>query len=328
MELMRSVVLDHGDLGLGQLHIVQLASHEQIVSAVGVFNGLDVNGVEELHVRSVPVVGVLGQDLFILMYVVGDGVGAVVPQIFVGGAEVTINTDFLDQLSGQRSQAVVASQGGEVVHHGQGLVGDGLVVGAGHANHLIELIQLQSLGFFFRQSLGVLIVLGSAFDHLDGHRGVGRVILVEVQNPFKASGEVFRNAVSLDVALPVNPLDTFVQLESPNQAGLIDVPGVGDRGLQTAVGIVGQQVIVAVGQNVQVVRLLRVLIAERFHFRAGDNVVQQLSDFRLRGQDHGEAQHHGQSQDHGQNLLHSKPPLIFDSGADKDLLLCFDLMLA
>ena len=311
VELVGGAVVDGGQVGLGQGHVIQLAGLEQLVGHVAALHHLNGHGVEALHTIRVPVVGVGGQHLFILVNVGGDGIGAGVPQVLPGDALVAFHADFLNQLGGQGVQAVVGGHGGEVGQGVHALVGDGLVVGRGNLHHLSELVgDGQGLGGFLTlllgQLLGVGIVLGGASNHLHGHGGVGGSVLGEVQHPFQAGQPVLGDHIGLHVAVLVNPGHAVVEHERPGLAAVGGGPFLGSVANQGALGVVGQQAVDAVDQHVQVVGQLRGVDVEGFHLTGSGFVAAQVGDFsRACGGDGGHRQHHGQRQHEGQKFLHA-----------------------
>ena len=307
VELVVGIVVDGVQLGGGQLDVIQLAGSEHLVGNVSRLDHLDGDGVEQLDFVQSVVGLVLGQNLLGLVDVLGDGVGAVVPHGGVVSAEVAVNADLSDQVSGQRSQTVVGGNGGEVgqLVHADEL--DGVVVGAGHSDHLVELVQAQSLALFLGQGLGVLVVLTGALDHFDGHGGVGGLVLVVVQNPLQTGRPVFGHTVGHVLALVVDPGDILVQFEDPGLAAVGGGVGLGSSGHQRAVSIVGEQVVVAVGQDVQVNRGLRVVVAERFHFVRLGLVILEVLDLVGSRKRHG-TEHQHQSQHESHDLLHNGEP--------------------
>ena len=185
MELVGLVVVNGGQVGLGQGYVVNFTGEEQVVRRVIGFHHLDSDGVEALHVRRVPVVGRSGQHLFVALHKAGNGVGAIVPQGFPGNSLVAFRTQFLQELAGERIQAAVGGQGGEIsqlIHAG---INQGLVIRRGNAHHFLELVQAKvhaRLGVRLIELLGVLIVLLGALNHFNGHGGVYSIVLGKVQH--------------------------------------------------------------------------------------------------------------------------------------------------
>ena len=304
------VLADGLELGSAQLNLIQLAVGEHLVGDVDGLDHLDRHGVKQLHGILVDVALVLGQNLLVLVDVVGDGVRAIVPHGLVGGAKVAVHADFGDQVRAQRSQAVVGSHGREVGQLVHAVIDQRVVVGRFNANHLKELIQAQRLGgvfaFGLRQFLGVVVVVRRAGDHLDGHRGVGRLVLGVVQNPLQTGEPVFGRAVCHVLALVVNPGDAFLQVEHPGLAAVGRGEILRGRGNQLTLAVVGEQVLVAVAQNVQVNGCLRIMVAERFHFSGLRLIVAEVLDLFCGSEIHA-AEDQSQHQHERQSLLHVEP---------------------
>ena len=87
-------------------------------------------------------------------------------------------------------------------------------------------------------------------------------------------------------------------------------PFLGRAGDQLALGVVGQQMVIAIAQHVQVHSGLRIVVAEGFHFAGGGFVVHEILDlFRTGHGNHGQRQ---QSRKHErQHLLHSIFLLVY-----------------
>ena len=224
------IVGNDGNLGLGQLNIIQLACGEHGERNVEVLDHLDGDGIEQFYF-GVVVQRVLGQDFFTVLYKIGHGVGTVVPQRGVVCTEVAVYANFRDQLSAERSQAVIGGHGGEVSQRSQTGDGEntGVVIGC-YAYHLGERTGdgIERLGSVFAlglcQLLGILVILLSALDHLDRHRSVGGLVLCIVQNPFQADHEVFCYHIGFVVALVINPLYVITQGEDPGDAIIRGAP--------------------------------------------------------------------------------------------------------
>ena len=287
VELVVGIVIDGLELGGGQLDVVQLAGSEHLVGHVSGLHHLHGHGVEQLGAVDGVIGSVLGQHLLGLVDVLGDGVGAVVPHGGVVGAEVAIHADLSDQVSRQRSEAVVGRHGGEVGQLVHALVLDGVLVGAGNRDHLQELGAFasgQGLGLVLGQALGVGVVITGALDHLNGHGGVGGLVLGVVQHPFQTGQPVLGGAVRHILTLVIHPGDVIVQLEDPGLATVGGGPFLGGGGNQRAGGVIGEQVLVAVAQHVQVNSGLRVVIAERFHFVRLGLVIAEVLDLVSSGE--------------------------------------------
>ena len=310
MELVVGVVVDGAQAGLVQVDVIQVAGREPLEGHVRGLNHLDGNGIEQLHVVLVPVGFVLGQHLFVLVHILGAGVGAVVPHGGVLSAEVAVHTDFLNQLGGQGRQAVVAGHRGEVAQLIHAVIDQGVIIGRFEADHFQELFSAQLLGFLIAQALGILIIFAGTLDHFNGHGGVGGLVLAGVQHPFKAGDPVLRSAVRLVVALIVHPGHALIELEDPGLAAIGGGPLLGNAGNQRAVGVIGEQMIVEIAQYVQIDSRLRIMVAPGLHFAVRRLVGTQILDLisGSREGDAGEHKHEGQYE--GQILLHFRSSLL------------------
>ena len=177
MELVGLAVVDGAQVGFGQLDVIKLAGLENLERNVAGFDHLVGNGIEQGAV-GIPVQGVLGQNLFIAVDVMGDGVAAIVPHVLVGAGIEAINAQLVYQGLGRGIEAVVGGNGGKVGQLGYAMVNQGVVIGSFDADHLLEYGQIHALGFVggeadgleavlfadgFELSLGFLVILGQLF---------------------------------------------------------------------------------------------------------------------------------------------------------------------
>ena len=254
----RLILIDALQSGLVQVSLVHLAGLVHLVVQSTVGQHLDGNGVEQIAVL-IPVSGVLGQDLLVVLDVGGDGVGTIVPHGHVAHGDHVLNALLIDLSLGDGVQAGGGAQSVEVRSVLGAGVDQSVVIGSLQTDHLGELAvlgQLQSL--FGRQGHGVVIVLLSTLDQLVSHGGVVSVVLVEVQDPLKSGQPVLSSAICLVVAVNVNPGNIIAQLEGPGDTAVLSAPLGSDCGLQLTLLVDFQQTGVCVAQNVQVSSVLGV----------------------------------------------------------------------
>ena len=177
MELVGLAVVDGAQVGFGQLDVIKLAGLEHLERNIAGFDHLVGDGIEQGAI-GIPVQGVLGQNLFIAVDVMGDGVAAIVPHVFVGAGIEAINAKLVYQGLGRGIEAVVGGNGGKVGQLGYAVINQGVVIGSFDADHLLEYGQIHALGFVsgqtdgfeavlfadgFELSLGFLVILGQLF---------------------------------------------------------------------------------------------------------------------------------------------------------------------
>ena len=162
------------------------------------------------------------------------------------------------------------------------MVNYSVVIWSLETNHLTEFGAFacgQSLSFFCRQGLGVLIVLISAFDHFQRHGGVGRVVLVEVQYPLQTSCKVLSVTICHLFAVHVNPFNAVSDFKGPGQTAILGTPFLCDCRSQFTFMVSFQKTINQVGQVFKVLCSLAVQPVESFELTACKNTENRISDF-------------------------------------------------
>ena len=140
---------------------------------------------------------------------------------------------------------------------------------------------IQCLCFFFGQCLSVLIIFLCALDHSHRQRGVDRLVLVEVEDPFQAGGKVFCCAVRFFVGVDVHPLDPITQMEFPGQTPILSSPLVCDSRNNFTAAIGGQQAVPQVYQHSRIFRSLAVQEVEGFNLFRRNYRNNNLFEFML-----------------------------------------------
>src|SRR5699024_10219167 len=179
---------DGGQGALGQANVVEVACLIQLERNVGGLYHLDGNSVEQFAL-GIPVEWVLGENFLVALDVGGHGVWTIVPHVLIVHRLNSIYAaQLIDHALRHWIQGLICSQCIEVWFFSDAGVDDGVVIRNFHSDHLKELRAFscsQSKCFFLAQCLGVLVVFLSAFDHFKLHRGIGGVVLIEVQYPFQ-----------------------------------------------------------------------------------------------------------------------------------------------
>ena len=107
---------------------------------------------------------------------------------------------------------------------------------------------IELISFFLGQALGIFIIFLCAFDHLQRHRGIGRIVFVEVEHPFQTGDKVLRCAVCFFLRIYIDPLDTFTQMEGPGQSAVLGSPIFCNRWNQLTFVVNFQQTVHQIGQ--------------------------------------------------------------------------------
>ena len=278
--LVVGIAQDGGSRSLSQIDLIDLTSIVQLIAHQHVIDHTNGDRVEARFLISVVVVGVLHQDLGVVLDVLGAQVSAVVPQSLVGDTLVALNTADLVQLAlCQREQASAGSDGVEEgAGHGAG-VHDGVVVRSSDADTVVQHVLVGQLLSFLRVHLhGVFVVISSLDDVAIGHRGVAVLVLGRVQHPLQTDQEILSLHVALDVAVHVAPLHVVAQLEGPLGSVGILAPLGSHIGHELAVDVVSDQTADAVAQHVQVGCVLALLDVPGGHLTQDDFPGDQVGD--------------------------------------------------
>ena len=162
------------------------------------------------------------------------------------------------------------------------MVNNSVVVWGFEANHFAELGAFSSgqrFCFILRQGFGVLIVLFSAFDHLNRHCGVVGVVLVEVENPLQTGSKVLCITVCFFIAIDIDPFYAFAYFEFPGQTAIFAAPLFCDTWNQLTLWIGLQQAVHQAGQVFAVFCTLGVEDVESFQFSGCKSCDVQVFDF-------------------------------------------------
>ena len=245
------VPCDGGQVALAQVDIVQIPRLIQLEGHVSGFHHLEGNGVKA-GALGVPIEWILGKDFLVALDVGGHGVGSVVPhRLVIHGLGRVDAAQLLDHCLGHWVQRLIGGQRVKVRLLGQAGVDDGVLVRRFDADRFSELgafICSQGIGFLFGEGFRVLIIFFSALDHLQRHRSIGRIILVEIEHPLQAGSKILRYHFSLFVSVHVNPFDTFTDFKGPGLALVLCSPLLSNRRSQCTVGGRLQQAVHQLGQ--------------------------------------------------------------------------------
>ena len=195
------------------------------------FYHLEGNGVEQVAIL-IPIHWVLGVDFLVALSVGGHGVWTIVPHILVVHRfNICRAAQLVDHALCHWVQTAVGCYRWEVWHWSGTGVNNGVFVRSFHLNHFAEFGAFpsgQSHCLIFAQGLGPLVVFICTFDHFQRHRGVGRVVLIEVQYPLQTGCKVFRGGSCFFVAVYVNPFYIVAQVEGPSFTAVLAVPSLCD----------------------------------------------------------------------------------------------------
>ena len=272
------IAADGLDIALGQTHLVDFAGLIQLVCHVAGFYHLDSDCLKAGAI-GIPVQRILGQDLFIALNIGGHGVAAVVPHIFVVHRLDSVYAQLIHQALCQRIQTSVSRYGIKVWFCSRAMVNQSMLVRRFNLDHLAEFgafSRIECISLFCAQALGIFIIFGSALNHLHRHRGVGRIIFMEVQNPLHCSQKVLRNTFCFFIAVDIHPCCIVTQMEGPGQTAVFGSPLLCNCRNQLTVGVDLQQTIPEVGQILRVSGCFRIEQVEGGKFRGcnlGDNKV-------------------------------------------------------
>ena len=166
------------------------------------------------------------------------------------------------------------------------MINQSIVVRCFQTNHLTEFgafLCVQSISLLFGQGLGVFVVFSCAFDHLQRHGGVGRVVLVEVEYPLQTGCEVLCITSSFFVAVDVYPFYIVAQFEGPGQTAILGTPFFSDTWNQFTLWVSFQQTVYQVAQVFIVLSSLRVQNVEGFQLTSCNNRTNQIFNLVFRG---------------------------------------------
>ena len=245
------IFCDGVDSGFAQLNVIDLAGLIQLVCYVVGLYHLGGNGVKAFAL-GIPVHWVLGEHFFVALDVRGHGVASVVPHVLVVHCFYCIcATQLINHALGQWVQSYISSQRVKVWFLSYTVVNNSVVVWGFETYHFAELGAFSSgqrFSLILRQGLGVLIVLFSAFDHLNRHCGVVGVVLVEVENPLQTGSKVLCITVCFFIAVDIDPFYAFAYFECPGQTAIFAAPLFCDTWNQLTLWIGLQQAVYQAGQ--------------------------------------------------------------------------------
>ena len=256
MELVAFVFADGLNVAFGQINVIQLTGLIQLVSNVGRLYHSDGNGIEQGAIL-IPVHWVFGQNFFVALNVGGHGVAAVVPHIFVVHGFYAVRTaQLVYHALRQRIQTNVSTYGIKVWGRVNTGVNDSLIIRKVNSYHFTEFRTFsccQRVRFLFGEGFCILVIFLCAFNHFKRHRGVGRIVFVEVEYPFQTGCKILRVAVCFFLSVHVNPFYTVANVEGPGFSAVLGSPFICNTRLQFAVAVYFQQ---TVGQVTQVFMVL------------------------------------------------------------------------
>ena len=278
------VPCDGGQVALAQVDIVQIPRLIQLEGHVSGFHHLKGDGVKA-GALGVPIEWILGKDFLVALDVGGHGVGTVVPhRLVIHGLGRVDAAQLLNHRLGHRIERLVGGQGIEVRLLRQAGVDNGVGVRGFQPNRLSEfgtIVGGQRIGFLLGEGFGILIVLLGALDHLQRHRGVGGIVFVEVEHPLQAGGKVLGSHFRFLIAVHIDPLDPFAQLEGPGLSLILAAPLLRKAGSQCALGGRFQQAVDQLGQVFAVLRALTVQPVEGFQLSGQQLRNHQIGDVTL-----------------------------------------------
>ena len=261
-------VVDGGQVAFIQADIVKLARLIQLESDVIGFNHLDGGSIEKAAL-GIPIFWILGLNFFIALDVGGHKIWTVVPHRFViHGAHAVRSTQLVNHCLRDWEQARVGCNRVKVRFRVDAVVDDGMVIRDFDADHLQELGTFagsQRIGFLFAQGLGVFIVLVCTLNHFQRHRGICRVIFVEVEHPLQTGSKVPCVAVSFLLRVDVYPFYSFAQVEGPGQTAVLCIPVLCNAGNRHTMRVNFQQTVPVVTEHIKLFLALRVQHIESFH---------------------------------------------------------------
>ena len=240
-----------GQVAFAQVNIIEVAGLIELEGNIRRLDHLEGNRLKA-GAFGVPVERVLGEDLLVALDVGSHGVWTVVPHILIVHRLGRVDAaQLLNHRLGHWVQRLIGGQRVKVRLLGQAGVDDGVLVRRFDADRFSELgafICSQGIGFLFGEGFRVLIIFFSALDHLQRHRSIGRIILVEIEHPLQAGSKILRYHFSLFVSVHVNPFDTFTDFKGPGLALVLCSPLLSNRRGQCTVGGRLQQAVHQLGQ--------------------------------------------------------------------------------
>ena len=172
MELVVFIIIDGGQVALGQCNIIQFPCLIQLESDIGRLYHLDGDCVKK-GALGVPIFRVFGLYLFVALNVGGHEVWSVVPHgLVVHRAHAVRAAQLIDHCLRDWEQAGVGCYRVKIWFRVDAMVNDGVIIRNLNAYHLQEggtFARSQRVSFFLAQCLGVLVVLVSALNHFQRH---------------------------------------------------------------------------------------------------------------------------------------------------------------
>ena len=273
-----------GQVAFAQVNIIEVAGLIELEGNICRLDHLEGNRLKA-GAFGVPVERVLGEDLLVALDVGSHGVWTVVPHILIVHRLGRVDAaQLLNHRLGHRIERLVGGQGIEVRLLRQAGVDNGVGVRGFQPNRLSEfgtIVGGQRIGFLLGEGFGILIVLLGALDHLQRHRGVGGIVFVEVEHPLQAGGKVLGSHFRFLIAVHIDPLDPFAQLEGPGLSLILAAPLLRKAGSQCALGGRFQQAVDQLGQVFAVLRALTVQPVEGFQLSGQQLRNHQIGDVTL-----------------------------------------------
>ena len=220
------VAADGDEVGLRQVGVIDLASLIELEGDVGGLDHTDGNGIKQEAIL-IPVSRVLGEDLLVALYIGGHGVASIVPHRLVVHRFDAVDAQLINEALRDRVEASVGRNRVEVRLWRYAVVNDGVIIRQLNADHFHELgaiAGIQRVCFLHAQGLGIFVILVGALNHFERHGCIGRIVLVEVEDPLQRGRKVAGDAVGLLVGVHVDPFDSFAQVEGPGQAAILGAP--------------------------------------------------------------------------------------------------------
>ena len=282
VELVVFIAADGLQVALGQGNFINLTGLIQLeCNVVGLYQS-NIDGIKQFAL-GIPVQWILGEHLFVVLYIGGHGVAAVVPHIFVvHGSDCIWTAQLINHALCHWIHTSIGSYGVKVWFWLNTGVNQRVVILCLSADHFTEFGAFacgKSICLFLAQGLGVFIILFCTFDHFDWHGSVGGVVLMEVEYPLQTGQEVLCGTICFFVAIDVNPFYIVTQVEGPGQTTVFGSPFFCNTWCQLTVGVQLQQRVGQVAQVFKVCCHLAVQDIKGLQFsgrQSGDNQILNL----------------------------------------------------
>ena len=251
--LIAGVSLNGGQGAFAQLQLIQLTVLIQLIADGQVGDHVQGDALETGDLVLCVVVGVGDVALGIVLHELLDEVGAAAPHLVIVDTTEAVNAQLVDQSRRCRVAADVAGDRVEVgagVHAGKD---DRVIIGCFDADTGGQHILIgQGVCGIVVQSIGLIIVICCA-DHGGGrHGGVGRLILLGVQDPLETDQKIFGGQVVFHFAIDIDPVDIITQMEGPDGSVVVVFPALCDSRDRLAVRIKAEKAIPSIGGDVEV----------------------------------------------------------------------------